>query len=138
MSFSSAETRPASRGANLVPVLLALLLAWLSTSMNAGEQAAAAPESIVAAAADTRPATGGVTGEDAHALRGLFVPSEEKREARSYHPTFQTSGSTGVLGFWMLVSLCGLLLGAALAPRAIQWLRRHVPLRRFSDAPHQG
>lgn len=138
MSFSSAEARPVHRAArNLVPVLAALLLAWLSTSMNAPEQRHAR-ESIVAAAAATQPPVRGVAGEDVHGRRGVFAAPEGHQEARSYHPTFQTSGSAGVLGFWMLVSLCGILLGAALAPLAIQWLWRHVPVRWFHNARHEG
>ncbi|MDP8912076.1 MAG: hypothetical protein M3N39_00700 [Pseudomonadota bacterium] len=139
MSFSSAEVGPTYRGAcNLVPVLVALLLAWLSTSMNVPDEPRAARESLVAAGAATRPMQGAVAGEDAHGLRGVFAAPEGDPEARSYHPTFQTSDSTGVLGFWMLVSLCALLLGAALAPLAIQWLWRHGPMRWFNNARHQG
>jgi hypothetical protein len=137
MSFSSAEVRQAHRGAcNLVPVLIALLLAWLSSSMNISEQPRAARESLVAAGAATRPMQGAVVGEDPHGLRGVFAAPEGDPKTRSYHPTFQTSVSTGVLGFWMLVSLCALLLGAALAPLAIQWLWRHVPMRWFNNARH--
>lgn len=139
MSFSSAEAGPAQQPArDLLPVLVALLLAFLSTSMNAPEQRHGARETIVAAAVATRPTQGGMAGEDAHGLRGVFAASSGDRGTRSYHPTFQTSGSTGVLGFWMLVLLCGLLLGAALAPPAIQWLWRHVRGRWFNNARHQG
>ena len=137
MSLSSAKAGRAHRGANLVPVLVALLLAWLSTSMNAPERPSGAPESVVAAVAATRPAQGGVAGEDGQVFRGVFAASEGIGEARSYHPTFQNSDSTGVLGFWMLVSLCGVLLGAALGPSTIQWLWRHAPMRRF-NASRQG
>ena len=126
MSFKSAEAHKAA--CNLIPVLAALLLAWLSTSMNGPEQRHGAREGIVAAATATRPTPDDVASEDTHGLRGVFA-APKGGEARSYHPTFQTSDSTGVLGFWMLVSLCGLLLGAAMAPRALQWLWRHVPTR---------
>jgi hypothetical protein len=138
MSFNSAEAQREHRRANLVPVLVALLLAWLSTSMNAPEQPRGAPKSVIAAAAATRTTQGSAVSEDAYALRGVFAASNRDGEERSYHPTFQTSGSAGVLGFWMLVSLCGLLLGAALGPSAIQWLWRHATMRRLNEARHQG
>jgi hypothetical protein len=139
MSFSSTKARPAHRNAfNLVPVLVALLLAWLSTSMNAPEQIRGGRDSIVASATATRATPGGVAGENSHGLRSVFAAPDGDPEARSYHPTFQTSDSTGVLGFWMLASLCGLLLGAALAPLAIQWLLRHAPTGWLDDARQQG
>ena len=138
MSFRSAEAGPAFRAAgDLVPVLAALLLAGLSTSMNAPERSPSPRESFIAVAAATR-TQGGIVSDEPHRLRGVFAAAPGNQKARSYHPTFQTSDTTGVLGFWMLVSLCGLLLGAALAPRAIQWLWRHAPMRRFNAARHQG
>ena len=139
MSFNSAEARPTHRAAyHLVPILVALLLAWLSTSMNVPEQSRSARDSIVTAAAATRSVQDRATGEEAHELRSVFAASARSLEARSYHPAFQTSNSTGVLGFWMLVSLCALLLGAALAPPVVHWLWRNVSLRRSNDARHHG
>jgi hypothetical protein len=138
MSSSSAKAGPGHWGSNLVPVLVALLLAWLSTGMNAHEQRRSAPEATVAAAAATPSTPDGFASEGEPAFRGLFAAAEGSGDSRSYHPRFRTSDSTGALGFWLLVSLCGLLLGAALAPSAIQWLWRHVTVRRSNSARHQG
>lgn len=133
MSLVSSNSVPAHRRTNLVPVLIALCLAWLSSSMNTTEPDRAAPAHVGAAS------QGAVAlPEDGHVLRGVFASSAGDRQARKYHSAFQNSDSTGMLGFWMLVSLCGLLLGAALAPPALQRLWRHLSMRRSDQARRQG
>lgn len=123
MSCSSAEARLAHRAAcNFIPVLAALLLAWLSSGMSLSESHSGAPASGVPADAPMQPGAG--PGWEAHAPRGVFAAPSQTGEARSYNPTLETSDSAGVLGFWMLASLCGLLLAAALTPVAVQKIRR--------------
>ena len=126
MSFKSAEPRPGDRAASSALIIfLALLLAAMSAAMptlSESRWGGESPRTTVAAPSEQP------TERQMHApraaARGLFVPPASHGASRSYHPTFQTSDSAGALGFWILVSLCAVLLTAALAPRLIGWLCR--------------
>ena len=122
MSRSSAEARSDSRRThNLLPILLAVLLAWISTGIDvAGQRRNGQVPSVASATVES---AHGTTG---HAPRGLFMADASEQQVRSYHPAFQASESAGTLGFWMLTSLCALLLGAAVAPVAVQRLRQRL------------
>jgi hypothetical protein len=121
MSRSSAEARQSNRAVcNLIPILAALLLAWLSTGMDPAEQSPRTSRSAMGATAVMQPVDPVI-----HAPRAVFAAEAREQQVRSYHPMFQTSDSAGTLGFWMLASLCALLLGAAVAPLAVQRLRQH-------------
>ena len=116
MSHRSAKARPADRVAcTFIVVLLALLLAAVSVSMSGPEEVEALPPS---AASPVQTAQGSIAPSDG-AAAGAAV------QTRRYHPELQPSNESGMLGFSMLISLCVLLLGAALAPMALQRLRRH-------------
>jgi hypothetical protein len=120
MSRSSLEAHRGNRAAgNFILVLLAVLLAVLSTTMGAGFERSA-PQQQRAIQSEAAAET-----EAASAPRGLFFVEPASSTERRYNPAFETSNSAGALGFWILVSLLSLLLGAAAAPSLIHKLRKH-------------
>jgi hypothetical protein len=126
MSFKSAAPRPGNRAASSALIIfLALLLASMSAAMpKLSESRWGGEVSRTTVAAPSGQTIGQQMQAQRAVARGLFVPAASHGTTRSYHPTFQTSDSAGALGFWILISLCAVLLTAAIAPRLIHWLRR--------------
>lgn len=121
MSRSSAETRPVQRAAgNAIVILFALLLAVLSMTVPDSFGSKSEPSPAAAANASTGEAPIEVTAPQ---KTSLFLSDGNGVQQRAYHPSFETSDSAGALGFWMLVSLCGLFLSAGLAPALFGTLR---------------
>lgn len=118
MSRRSLEAHPGNRAAgNFILIMLAVLLAALSTTIGSGVEQSVRQQPAFHSAVTAKT-------DVASAPRGLFVVEPASHQARRYHPAFETSDSAGALGFWILMSLFGLLLGAAAAPGLIQKLRK--------------
>ena len=107
---------------NLLMIVVALLLAGLSVSF--GQPSAREAQSLQPISAPAIHSAPAVQQELALAPRGLFAEGAAPHQVRRYQPGFETSDSAGALGFWILVSLCALLLSAAAAPSLLQRVRR--------------
>ena len=125
MSCSSSERRPADRAAgSSIIIFLALLLAGLSATMPGfADRAERRTVPIATATAPAQPQAHRSLARGEHRPVELLAPVDQGADARSYHPSFETSDSAGTLGFWILISLCAALLTAGFAPWLVQWLR---------------